>query len=71
MVVALAELLLPFGSASCALTVAVLKIVPFAVGFTTMVIVAFPPLGMLPRLHVTSCLLGFAVHAPCEVVAVA
>ena len=42
MVVALAELLLPFGSASCALTVAVLRIVPFAVGFTTMVIVAFP-----------------------------
>jgi len=68
-VVAVAELLAPFGSASCALTVAVLTIVPFAVGFTVMVTVAFPPFGMVPRLQVTCCLLGFTTHVPCEAVA--
>ena len=45
MVVAVAELFAPFESASCALTVAVSTIVPFAVGLTVMVTVAFPSVG--------------------------
>src|SRR5438132_11514269 len=63
-VVAVAELLLVFGSACCALTVAVLVIVPFAVGFTRMVTVALPPFAMLPRLHTTIRLVGFNLHVP-------
>ena len=64
MVVAVAELFAAFGSACCALTVAVLTIVPFTVGLTVMVTVAFPPLGIVPRLQVTCCLAGFTVHVP-------
>src|SRR5437016_7384132 len=52
-VVAVAELFAGFGSASCALTVAVLTMLPFAVGLTVMLTVAFPPFGMVPRLQVT------------------
>ena len=64
MVVAVAELLAPSGSACCALTVAVLTIVPFAAGFTVIVTVAFAPFGIVPRLQVTCCLLGFTAHVP-------
>ncbi len=56
-----------FGSGSVATTLTVLESVPGAVTITLMMIVAFVPLGKLPRLQVT--LLPLAVQLPCVAVA--
>jgi len=69
-VVAVAVLLLVFGSGGdVALTEAVFVIVPLVGDLTTMVIVAELPLAMLPSEQVTSDLDGLAVHDPAVVVA--
>jgi hypothetical protein len=47
-----------------AVTEAVFLIVPFIVGFTTIVTVAVAPPARLPRPHVTKLLSGFALQLP-------
>src|SRR5438046_756502 len=67
-VVAVAVLLLVFGSGGdVALTEAVFVIVPLVGDLTTMVIVAELPLAMLPSAQVTSDLDGLAVQEPAVV----
>jgi hypothetical protein len=44
-------------------------LVPFVVGFTTIVTVAVAPPGRLPRLHVTTRFSGFALQLPWLVLA--
>jgi hypothetical protein len=69
-VVAVAVLLLVFGSGGdVAVTEAVFVTVPLVGDLTTMVIVAELPLAMLPSAQVTSDLDGLAVHDPVVVVA--
>jgi hypothetical protein len=66
-VVAVALLLTVFGSAWLALPVAVLVIVPFEVGFTTIVTVALDPLARPPRAHVTRAFAGLIEQVPWDV----
>jgi hypothetical protein len=67
-VVAVALLFALLGSASVAVTLAVLVIVPLEVGaLTTIVTVADPALAIVPRLHVTVPLA--CVHVPWVAVA--
>jgi hypothetical protein len=67
-VVAVALLFALLGSASVAVTLAVLVIVPPALGaITEIVTVADPPLAIVPRLHVTVPLA--CVHVPWVAVA--
>ena len=69
-VVAVAVLLLGFGSGGdVAVTDAVFVIVPFVGDLTTIVMVAEVPLAMSPSAQVTSALEGFAVQDPLVVAA--
>jgi hypothetical protein len=63
-VVWVAVLLLVFWSVVVAVTLTVFEMVPFTLGFTTIVTVSVLPFDRVPKLHVTSCFLGFRVHVP-------